>query len=57
MHWTQVITDDGYSWFISSLGKNNYYDTLRDLLKYIPEEKFDTLTLRRAKSNRRFYIG
>ncbi|OGS19050.1 MAG: hypothetical protein A3J83_05350 [Elusimicrobia bacterium RIFOXYA2_FULL_40_6] len=56
-HWTQVIAKDGGAWFIISLAKNNYYDTLRDLLKYIPEEKFDALTLKRAKSKRRFYIA
>ena len=56
MHWTQVVTKNEDTWFIGSMGKNNYHDTLRDLLKYIPEEKFDKLTLKRAKSNRRFYL-
>ncbi len=55
-HWTNVGTKDGYVWIISSFAKDNYYDTLKDLLKYIPEEKFDKLTLKRAKSNRRFYL-
>ena len=53
---TWVITKDGRPWFISSLGKNNYFDTLRDLAKYIPESKFDELTLKRVKIHKTFYL-
>jgi hypothetical protein len=56
MLWTQVVTVSEDSWVISSMARNNYYETLETLRQYIPASKMDALTLQRAGSGKRKYF-
>jgi len=53
---TWIVAYNGQTWIVNSGNRNNYFDTLRDILKYLPEEKFDELTLKRAKGPKKRYF-